>query len=233
MTDTGPPTELGDIVVTGQRRRPDGTFPSAGPSGGGGAGDPGGVNQDELSPDDPQPEPEPNPCAHPDSALEWNADAAAAEALRRMLDFARREFDEDHLANREFGTMLCEMNGSIIIGDIIPGDPLIGPDGSPTGNTPTVHIDRGSCPIGSTAIGMIHSHVSGSGAPSIADASWVPSINHDRPSSDGRIYIVSFDGTAYRIHVYDSSNAQSAAETGDLGEEVNPDGQPCSPGSVI
>lgn len=133
MQDTGPPTNPGDIVVIGQRRSsPNDPFPVREPPPTG-----------PVDPDVPSIEEDTSdPCLNPDTAREWNADAAAAEALRRMLDFALREFGEDHLANREFGTMLCEMNGSIVIGEIVAGDPLIGPDGRPTGNTPNVRIDR-------------------------------------------------------------------------------------------
>ncbi len=84
MTD---PHELDEVVVTGQRRRPNGTFPS-GPGGGGG-NEPGGVDQWELDEEgDPPPPPEgdgSHPCDDPETALDWNADAAAAEALRRMM----------------------------------------------------------------------------------------------------------------------------------------------------
>ena len=84
MTDV---TDLGEIEVRGQRRRPGGSFPRPPGSGtgGGGGGNEGGVEQNELDPNQPeQPPSEPHRCDNPETALDWNADAAAAEALRRM-----------------------------------------------------------------------------------------------------------------------------------------------------
>lgn len=85
MTDT---TTLPDVYSVGQRRNPGGTFPPAAGGGGGGSlGDPPGrtIHQAGEDPDPPQPS---DPCSHPDTALEWNADAAAAEAMKKFREKA-------------------------------------------------------------------------------------------------------------------------------------------------
>lgn len=53
MTNTGPATNPGNITVTGQRRRPDGSFPSGGGGGGGGSGEAGGTSPDIQDEQDP------------------------------------------------------------------------------------------------------------------------------------------------------------------------------------
>jgi len=228
MTDV---TELGDLVIVGQRRRPGGSFPPGSSGGGGGTGAP---NQNELGEAGPE-EPQPHPCDNPDTALEWNADAAAAEALRRMKRFAQLVHNEDSFANREYGTLLCQRaDGAIIIGEIRHGDPMIDGNGNATGNLPNVNIPPDGCGLGTTILAMVHTHVSGSGAPSVADISWIPYINSVRGGdSRGRIYITAFDGSAYRTYIYDHTNAQHAADTGNVGPEVNPDAQPCLGTEVI
>ncbi|WP_298748207.1 hypothetical protein [uncultured Brevundimonas sp.] len=64
MTDTLP-----DVYVVGQRRQPGGSFPT----GGGGSGDDGGIQQNEVSDDPNSPSPGFDPCADPATALDWNA----------------------------------------------------------------------------------------------------------------------------------------------------------------
>lgn len=90
MTDQ-PSTNLGDVIVTGQRRRPDNTFPDRGSDGstGGGLRDDSGTQQNEVS-DDPNPmDPSPgDPCADPETALPWNADAAGAGSVDKFLQKA-------------------------------------------------------------------------------------------------------------------------------------------------
>ncbi len=86
MTDTGSPSELDEIVVTGQRLQPNGLFPP-GPGGGGpGGGGSGGDHQNQV--DDPGTQPSqpaaPHPCEDPETAIDWNADAAAAEAKKEF-----------------------------------------------------------------------------------------------------------------------------------------------------
>lgn len=237
MTDTLP-----DVVVTGQRRKPNGTFPS-GP--GGGANNPGGVNQWELEEEgDPPPPPEgdgSHPCDDAETARDWNGDAAAAEALRRMLQAAAAQNDSTHdFANREYGAMICEhSNGSFSISPIQWGDPTFDADGNwlNPGQQPTVDINFNSCGPDSVPFAMIHSHPStgpGGGVPSAADVAWVASINAARGDSNGRIYVVSIGDTSspYRIWVYDETNAEEASLSGEPEDEVNPEAEPC-PGQVI
>jgi hypothetical protein len=106
-------------------------------------------------------------------------------------------------------------------------------EGRPTGLLPTVNIPPDGCAPGTRPLAMIHSHVSGSGVPSISDVSWIPSINFARGDAAGRVYVVSYDGSSYRINVYNSGNAESASASGAHGPEVNPNGLPCSPSQVI
>lgn len=229
MTDTGPPTELGEVVVTGQRRRPDGTFPSAGPSGGGGVGDPGGVNQNELPPDQPQPEPEPNPCAHPDSALAWNADAAAAEAAAALFAKAASLNDGSTLGNREFALNLVRGLGS----HVSPQPNVsVGPVPLP-GQVPSVDLDMTGTNPGNW-MGDIHNHPSGDGR--LSDGEWnyfinylssISATNPERRSELGHVsaYVVVLDATSskgYRIYAYNRDTPYDV-----LGAEVNPDAQPC------
>lgn len=106
MTDTT--TDLGTIWVVGQRRAPGGNFPPASGTGGGGPGDDGGVHQDEVDPDGGgQDGPAIDPCASPDTALEWNADAAAAEA-KREFERQAAERGDDGLYSREWHAFLYQ-----------------------------------------------------------------------------------------------------------------------------
>lgn len=242
MTDADPPAELDEVVITGQRRQPNGLFPA--PSGGGGGlpGDDGGIHQDELDPDNPGPGPSPpDPCSNPDTALDWNADAAAAEALRRMLEtVAALDDSTHHLANREYGAMICEQSdGTLSISPIQWGDPTFDENGTwlNPGVQPTVEVNFNACGAGSLPLAMIHSHPStgvGGGVPSANDVTWVAAINAARGDNLGRIYLVSIGdaATPYRIWVYDETNAEDASLSGEPKDEVNPEGEPC-PGQGI
>ncbi|GAA0870152.1 hypothetical protein GCM10009116_19880 [Brevundimonas basaltis] len=174
------------------------------------------------------------PCDDPETAREWNADAAAAEALRRMIAAALAQDDPTHhLANREYGAMICERaDGVLTISPVVWGDPIFDAGGTwvNPGEQPTVPVDIDACGIGSTPLAMIHTHPSTGGAgaiPSWNDAQWVAAINARRGDNHGRIYVVAIDGTSFRIEVYDQSNA-GAWETGERGPEVNPNAQPCT-----
>lgn len=194
MTD---PTSVDDISVVGQRRRtPAGSFP---PSGGGGSGGAGGIHQNQVEMEDTPPPPMPaHPCNDPETAREWNADAAAAEALRRMLEAAAAQNDVTHtLYNREYGAMICENSDrSMSISPIQWGDPIFDADGTwvGAGQQPSVNVNFNSCGSGSIPIAMIHSHPSTGaegGLPSASDATWISSINNARGDLAGRIYVVS------------------------------------------
>lgn len=239
MTDQ-PPSDPGTVWVTGQRLQPNGTFPPASGSGGGGGG--GGVRQNELHPDGPGPDsPRPHPCENPETAFDWNADAAAAEALRRMLETVAALNDSTHnLSNREYGAMICEhSNGTLSVSPIQWGDPTFDENGNwlNPGVRPTVDVNFNACGTGSLPLAMIHSHPStgaGGGVPSANDVTWVAAINAARGDSLGRIYLISIGdaATPYRIWVYDETNAEEASLSGEPKDQVNPEGEPC-PGQVI
>lgn len=239
MTDTGPPSELDEVVVTGQRRSsPTAPFPARGSSGS--IGDTPGRTID-LADDDLEPPPSGDPCADPAAARDWNADAAAAEALRRMLETVAALNDSTHnLSNREYGAMICEdADGILSVSPIQWGDPTFDGDGNwlNPGVQPTVDVDFNACGAGSLPLAMIHSHPStgaGGGVPSASDVTWIAAINAARGDNLGRIYLVSIGdaATPYRLWVYDETNVEHASLSGEPKDEVNPQGQPC-PGQVI
>lgn len=219
-------TNLGDIVVTGQRRPVGGgSFPGGG-GGGGGHGDEGGVHQIELTPDDPTP-PDSyyDPCSNPLSKLLWNADAKASNAPAEFVNRAVQEGDGATLSKREFGANLIKgANGQVNLGAI-----GVGPQVQP-GYTPTVTIPTG----GATYLnwmGDIHNHPSGDPIPS--DGEWyafqtrVANIIATHPERN-----VEMQYAAMYVVVGDPPNTQVYAYTrhsppGQQGQEVNPDGQAC------
>lgn len=150
MTDT---TDPGTIYVVGQRRAPGGTFPSGG--GGGGGNEPGGVDQWELEEDGGLPPDEggAHPCDDPETALEWSADAAAAEAKK---EFERRaaERGDDGLYSREWHAFLYQdATGRVYVGPVVAGSQgIVTPD--TTGMTPD------------NLVGFIHNHPGGGLNPS-------------------------------------------------------------------
>lgn len=160
MTDTAP-TELDPILVVGQRRQPSGQFPSRGGGGPAGGGE-GGIGVDEPIPEDPtsQPTGRPDPCAAPDTALEWNADAAAAEAAKEFARLASEKTPPETLNTREWGCYLYRASdGSIRMGPPTFGDPF------EAGHVGNVQLSNdGIDPA--TIIGSVHSHGSGSHLPS-------------------------------------------------------------------
>lgn len=242
MSDTGPPTTVDYIFVVGQRRRPGQNFPPAAGSGGGGTGGGDGVNQNELDPNEPPPPPSPpHACDNPETALDWNADAAAAEALQRMIDKATAQNDATHnLANREYGAMICESStGGLFISDVVWGDPIFDEQGNwvGAGTQPSVEVNIYACGAGNRPLAMIHSHLgvgAQGGLPSPSDATWVSAINGLRGDNAGRIYLVSTGdvNNPFEIRVYDERNVDRGSVNGDEGPEVNPNGLPC-PGVVI
>ncbi len=237
MTD---PTTVEGIVVVGQRR-PAGSTGAYG-GGGGGLGDGPGEEQEQV-PEDPGegggvalPL---DPCSSPATRLEWNADAAAAEALRQIVEEAIQR--DGYLGFREYGAVLYRQNdGSVHIGNITHGRPFNDPD--PDTGRSTVDLDYSGIDPGSI-IGTIHTHNPGSFRPS-----YFPSENRgDWAHFDGlrdivfaanndpnivRIYIGAQEHVAagvdpnHRVHVYDHRNRDDAIN-GDIGPEVNPEGQPC------
>lgn len=242
MTDTGPGTTVDDILVTGQRAR--GQSPFAGlqwPSRGGGSGD----QQLELGEDEPGggrgPSDEEQQCATEESRRQWNADARAAEAARRFVE-AAGEFDEGHLANREFGALLCDLGGgNVVLGPIVSGPPIMDETGNPIvydGGRASVEIPTDGCGTGNV-VGYVHSHPSGSPIPSDLDfqyARW--HITNNRAPGNFGIYIVALvsnptpgsGGYGYGVSRAEISD-EEAAGAGTLEPTwLNPDAQTC-PGS--
>lgn len=230
MAQDGGTTELEEIVVVGQRRPPGST------GGFGGGGGFGWLPEEQLQlPEDPNAGgggPDLHPC-QTGGSLDWNADAAAAEALKGMIDAALREHGNSDFANREYGALLCEgIDGRVSVGPIRWGDPILDETGTPTnpGSQPTVEIPVTDCG-GGTIIGMVHTHPgvgTGTIAPSDSDVGWIDYINQVRQDSAGRIYIIARENSneSYKIYVYDERNSDSS-QTGQPGPEVNPEGLPC------
>lgn len=201
MTDT---TNLGTIWVVGQRRTPGGSFPSAGS--GGGVGDDGGVHQLEVDPDpeDPPYSP-PDPCADPATALEWNADAAAAEGLRRMQEDA----DDPLLDSRERSVVTARnpVTGEIYLGNMLVGEPFAGEVPFDMTGIDPAHI-----------VGLMHSHPGSGPYPSGPDRTDVFPYRADQISQAGgnpaqlRLYMVGARAdhpgwpSRLQIRVYDQTN---------------------------
>ena len=221
MTYT-PPTDLGEIVVTGQRRR-DSTepFPER----------PQIVVWegmfDELPPD--LGEPPLDPCADPVARRAWNSDAAAAQAAKDIVAMPASLNDGSTLANREFGTnLLVSPNGSVAR----PSIPIsVGGPAIP-GTIPSVGIDNAGR-TDENWMGDIHNHPSGDGR--LSDGEWTAFINEiSRLNQTTQradlafvsVYVLVLDSTAekgYRIYAYTRDTPY-----GELGQDVNPDAQPCS-----
>ncbi len=218
------PDTLPDIEVVGQRRKPNGTFPQrGGGSGGGGLGGEGGEHQNEVGENDPPPD-QIDPCADPATAREWNADAAAAEGLRRMQEDA----DDPLLDSRERSIIIARdpQTGTVYLGNLSVGPPFGG----------TVSWDfTGINPA--RIIGYMHSHPATGPYPSEWDRTEVfPSAQQNVAFAGGdpslmRLYLVGTradPGSAARlqIRVYDQTNLNG--DENSPGPEVNPDAQPCS-----
>lgn len=215
MTQEPPPYPVDDIEVKGQRRKPGGALPRPPTTGGGG-----GEQQEELDPDE-QPSGGSHPCDDPETALDWNADAAAAEALRRM-EAAARDGGEPDFAEREYGTAIFLMpDGTFRIGSIARGD-------SQTGTVRFDYDEFGE----ENLIATIHSHPSSGG------------FSQDRPVLDYtrsvsrhgnsvRMYGVRLEystGTPlYQLLYLTIDNLNES----DVATEVNPNGQPCPGISIV
>lgn len=230
-------TQLGDIVVRGQRRAPGAP---GGYGGGGSGGGSGGYDEMEtLDPGNPEaPDFYVDPCSNPLTRLDWNLDAAAGEAVRAMAAYAAANFPGTGFEKREFGAALWLMpNGRVVAGPVEHSEHEFG-----SGNLVGVSLDM--TPPDSYAIymGSVHSHNSGG---------YLPSGNNQQPytgdqqtlydnrtylvaaghsPNNARIYIVAYDpgrgGNV--IHVYTHEN-MTAAIGGQLGPEVDPEGVQCPP----
>ena len=229
MTDTT--ADPGTIRVVGQRRAPGGTFPTGGS--GGGAGDDGGIHQNEVSMEDPDPPSQIDPCADPATALPWNADAAAAEAAKEFARLAAAQNPPEDLNKREWGAYLYRnADGSVRIGPINSGPEFL------MGGVGTVSLIEGGSP--GDIVGLVHSHSSGNHLPSSGndqepgDIQVLDATVAYSGRSDVLMYIVApnqgpVGHTPYnQINVYNQSNARSARDSFTPGPEVNPNGQPCN-----
>lgn len=225
MTD---PTNPGDIYVIGQRRAPGGSFPG----GGGGIDEStGDVPETELPPD-PLDDDMPNPCAAPSTALEWNADAAAAEAAKEFARLASERAPPETLNNREWGAYLyAQPDGSVRLGTV-----SFGPEFTAGGVGTVSLIDDG---LPSDIVGFVHSHSGGNHLPSDGNAQQPGDIQvlDAQIARTGnvnlRMYIVAQNQgpTGFvpynQINFYNQTNARSSRDSFTNGPEVNPDGQPC------
>lgn len=229
-------TPVDEIVVVGQRRRyTHETFPSRGSGG----GDGGFIEPEEVGDGTEPPPTTPDPCADPETALPWNADAEAAASVGAFLQAAALLGGNDvrngvpHLGNREFGRMLWRGSGSSVNGnDVSWGEP---PD--PNGNVAAMTVDTTGI-NNYNYIGDIHTHPFGTGLPSEVD--WEGFLFNNRTArAAGRtqetfyLYIVTVDqnGNLSMIHVYQdgprAENSPDPARPTTNGPEVNPDAQPC------
>lgn len=246
MTDTGPPTQVDDVPVVGQRRRdPSEAFPTR-------------PDPSELSPleqgddqigggdgDGPV-----DPCADPVTALEWNADAAAAEATLAMKDFAGASHPSETAFNeREYGAVLWEMpDGSIVLGPITFSEHTFFEAAYLAGQgqsaRPFVAINFAPPSPSAVHLGTIHSHGLNGFIPSglrrdqgdQGGLTYSQTLREaSRPGSgmQARLYVVANRPGSYetpgspKITVYEERNRDSAM-SGVEGPEVNPNGIPCS-----
>lgn len=220
-----PPTNPGDVWVVGQRLQPNGLFPPPPGGGGGIPGDDGGIHQDELDPDNPSPNPSPShPCENPATAVDWNADAAAAEAKKEFERLAAERGD-DGLYSREWHAFIYQdQNGRMYLGPVVPGTiNSVTPD--TTGMTPD------------NLIGFVHNHPGGTIAPSGDDWAgfdslygWVAQWSSDGVSRANQLrqYIIARDAnnpnSSIKIRAFDKDSSRGSEAAG---QEVNPDGEQC------
>ena len=215
MTDQPPTDDPGDVVVVGQRRsEPWQPFPER----------PTLVRPDPDVAVLPDEETGPlDPCFNPETALEWNADAAAAEALRRM----QADANDPLLDGRERGIVIYRDPATqmIRLGNLAVG-PAMG--GAVTPDLTGIN--------GGSIIGFIHSHPGSGPYPSGPDRTILFPFFQDTITSGGgnaalfRLYMVGTradpGGPArLQIRVYKASNL--SGDENNPGPEVNPDGEPC------
>lgn len=245
MTDPdGSPSELDEVVVTGQRARGPSPFaelqyPSKGNSTGGeqqqevGDGNnPGTTSSDEEV-----------QCDDPEGRKQWNADAKANQAASKFLDKADRDHNEPDWENREFGALICEFSdGAIDLGPIISGEPRLAADGTQllyydsNGNVrnPGVHIPPDGCGSSGTPIGFVHTHFAGaSGHPSDGDFDYAQHlVNYFGAPANASVYVVAkyqdpATGTSAVKVSHSKVTDKTAAQQGGDPNWVNPNAVPC------
>ena len=214
-------THLGDLPVTGQREPiGGGSFPGTDPR------DQGGIHQEVVTENDPtSPESYFDPCSVPVTKLLWNADAKASAAPSAFANRASQEGDGNTLSKREFGANLIKgANSLVTLGPIGVGPQV------QVGYTPTVTIPVGGATL-ENWMGDIHNHPSGNPLPS--DGEWyafqtrVADIVSAYPERNiemqyAAMYVVVGDVPNARVYAYTRNSPP-----GQLGQEVNPDAQPC------
>lgn len=224
MTDT-----VDEIVVTGQRRRPGGSFPMIS------KGNPSGDNPDEYpeNPDGGTPDPYFNPCEDPVQRYEWDMDAAAARGKAKLV-VKRTEMGDTNFNVREYGAWLYRTaDGRIEAGPAHVGS-LFSNGGNGQVPIPFGDIDP------ATIVGSVHSHSVGNHLPSPTGPDGAGDIAHLNSISDlgagagARVYIVAQtlvnagEEPYDRINVYSPATAQAAINNLEVGPEVNPEAQSCA-----
>lgn len=221
MTDPLPPTDLGEIVVTGQRRSsPATSFPVGG--GGGSPDEQLEIGEDPDSGGGERPNPQ---CTDPEARRIWNADASAATAGREFLDRAATLGDNPPLGIREFGAaLILQPDDSVTLGPVEWGQPGV------PGQVPGVIIDTTGV-TNQNWMGDVHSHPSGNGLPSQTDINgFLDNLalaeQAGRNTDNISMYIIVEDNNttppSRRIYAYNKNSDMNA-----LGDEVNPDAIPC------
>lgn len=188
-----------------------------------------------------------DPCAHPETAREWNADAAAAQTVEDLREFANQTHPaEANFNDREYGAALWEMpDRSVVHGPMTFSELtfLEVQTQGVSGGRATVGIDLASPAPGAVFLGTVHTPNMGSTRPSGNShtngdqgvlTSGITLRESQRPGSgdQARMYIAANDPGVYetagptRIRIYDKTNRDAAMGEYD-GPEVNPDGQPC------
>lgn len=239
MTQEPPPTQVDDIVVVGQRRSdPSHPFPER-PDPVEGPVNPGDETIDPIGQIDP--------CDDPETALEWNTDAAAAQTVKDLLQFARTEHpDEQDFYEREYGAVLWQMpDGSIVRGPMRAGEFTFyeaATSGDPE-TRGTVALDWTPPAPGALVIGTVHTHGAGSFLPSgsnrdsddqgvLTYTQALRNFQSGATDSRARLYVaarefgVGATPGPVRTTIYNEQNRE-AALGGTSGPEINPDGQPC------
>lgn len=227
------PTDLGEIVVNGQRR-PNGSsspFPSL-PS-------PGVVLPTPEIIKDPNGGGGPSPCSVPARKREWNMDATAASAVSAFLADALSA-GEANLEFRERGAyILRNPNGTYSLGPIARGS-TFAPSGS--SHQPITTLDPTLVGDMSRIVGLIHNHNVGQHLPSAPSGNYpgdqggmqtLQNIMNTYSAGSGskaRMYIIAkaADGS-YKTSVYSPTTIQYD-ENGNpppIGPEVNPNAQNC------
>jgi hypothetical protein len=106
-------------------------------------------------PEPPQPSP-PHPCDDPETALPWNADAAAAEAKREFLRRGQAEDgDDDYLSKERYVFILQRDDGSLYLSSIAKGGSNWVNPNDISGEVTSFNVVR-----------MVHNHPGGGQTPS-------------------------------------------------------------------